>query len=560
MSVCLRIIAMAVLMGALIAIPGVLSAASVFALGDANRLAVAKMERVAVLSALRGASLEAERLGLTLRLTADPAQQHALAQRLAQAISSAQTALRSHEAQAGTGTDRALDADTVMKLERLLDAGRPLATTALSGPNITEITSATRNGPMLLANAKDQVFDDLDSAIAAAQREAASVLSKAGILAQGRWWMTLVGIMVAAAAGTLLIAKFTKTTIAKPIAQVRDAVIGLMESDLLSRVDETSRKDEVGDLQRAARALQSKLLKSRAREFAAQRVRQDAVSGNARPTIDPAQSLKRDQPAELPANPDLAAQQSADVAALDDVGTSSSDEVLLMAKEASNNVATLAFTINELVESAHETALLSSKASSFSADALIHVHEFDPISDNLAQSTQSFLQTADTVSDIARRANRLAINAMVEAARAGPAARGFSAVATEVKFIASEAAGAADEVSAEVANLRGYVDTMSASLNSLKERMANASEAALNAASAFESHDAKIDTVAEKAQSATARARDCTSRILSFSNAATDSECGTRELVDAIDVLSGQAEALRTRLAAFRGAAASCAA
>lgn len=63
-----------------------------------------------------------------------------------------------------------------------------------------------------------------------------------------------------------------------------------------------------------------------------------------------------------------------------------------------------------------------------------------------------------SISDIAEQTNLLALNAAIEAARAGEQGRGFAVVAEEVRKLAEEAQGQADEIAAMTAAIRQHTD------------------------------------------------------------------------------------------------------
>lgn len=66
--------------------------------------------------------------------------------------------------------------------------------------------------------------------------------------------------------------------------------------------------------------------------------------------------------------------------------------------------------------------------------------------DGLKASSAEIMPIAGLISSIANRTNLLALNATIEAAHAGPAGRGFSVVAGEVKALADETQKATDEI------------------------------------------------------------------------------------------------------------------
>jgi methyl-accepting chemotaxis protein len=104
-----------------------------------------------------------------------------------------------------------------------------------------------------------------------------------------------------------------------------------------------------------------------------------------------------------------------------------------------------------------------------------------------------------TIQGVARQTNLLALNAAIEAARAGEHGRGFAVVADEVRKLADGSARAAHEVDATVTQIREQIDTFIATMERGFSRVTGVEETSKGAEAAFEDILAAVEQVAEAA-------------------------------------------------------------
>ncbi len=106
--------------------------------------------------------------------------------------------------------------------------------------------------------------------------------------------------------------------------------------------------------------------------------------------------------------------------------------------------------------------------------------------EELESKLEEIKNTLGVINGVSKQTNLLALNATIEAARAGEAGRGFAVVATEVKELARQSTGSAEEVTKNIDSIRDVVEKAKNSvkitidaINGNEEEQANSQELSL---------------------------------------------------------------------------------
>lgn len=352
----------------------------------------------------------------------------------------------------------------------------------------------------------------------------------------------------------ILIAAWVGRGLARPIVALQGAMRAITSGNHDVVVPGADRRDEIGSMARAVEVFKDSLIETgrlriaqEDQRIASETERRNAVLalaerfesgvGGVVNAVGAASTELRSTAENMARTAEEATQQTATVAEA--------------SEEASANAQAVAAAIEELNASISEIAQQVNESAQVAGHAARQANDTNNEVQGLAMAAQKIGDVVKLISEIAEQTNLLALNATIEAARAGEAGRGFAVVASEVKALASQTSKATDEISAQVGSIQSATRTSVEAIDGITRTISKVNEIASAIASAVEEQGAATREIAHNVSQAAKGTGEVSANIVGVRDAARETGVAADQVVSSAAELSLNGETLKAQVDAF---------
>jgi methyl-accepting chemotaxis protein len=415
---------------------------------------------------------------------------------------------------------------------------------------VTEQTATSTNKADPARIELDKTLDEVGKVV----RERAEAL--AGQLAAEESRSAMISLVLNIMVMLVLLgaAVFAAFDIARPIRRIGEVLMELAKGNKGLEIPYAERSDEVGDNARAALTFRDNLVRIEKMEVEQKRTEAEAAAARKAEMHRLADEFQ----AAVGGIVDTVSSASGELEAAAGTLTKTAEvtqelsgSVAAASEQASANVQSVATATEEMTSSVNEISRQVQESSRIAGDAVKQARETDARINELSQAAGRIGDVVKLITAIAEQTNLLALNATIEAARAGEAGRGFAVVASEVKQLASQTAKATDEISTQISGMQAATQDSVAAIKEIGGTIGRISEIASTIAAAVEEQGAATQEIARNVGEAAKGTGQVATSITDVNRGAGETGVASSKVLSSAQSLSAESTHLRVEVEKF---------
>ncbi|MBR0859286.1 methyl-accepting chemotaxis protein [Bradyrhizobium liaoningense] len=398
-----------------------------------------------------------------------------------------------------------------------------------------------------------QIYDRLRPNLEAVRKAAGKRLDavRDELLVVQRYVVWSIGITVAMMIATAL---WFGRRLTAPLSRMVRAMEHLASGDLDRPIEQIGRRDEIGKISASLSVFHHKLIENRQLADARELAKHDAEIQRKEAMLQIADRFEAAVGSIVKAvtaassEIELAANGLTETAE----GTNAlSATVAAASGQSSAGVQSAAAACEEMVSSVGEVGRRVAQSHQVALAAVEQANRTNRQIDALSQTADRIDEVVRMISAVAEQTNLLALNATIEAARAGEAGRGFAVVASEVKALAGQTAKATDEIGRQIAQIQSATRQSVGSIKEIGGTIGSMAELASSIAAAVEEQGAAAQEIARNVQQAALGASEVSTSVENVRQGASDTGAAAGQVHGAALALLDESKRLGNEVEQF---------